>query len=203
MNEIRHIVFDLGRVLVRWEPDIPYRRLIPDDVERAKFLKEVCNSAWLLRTDLGVTWADAETELIGQHPQHEAMIRAFRRHWHDMVPGLVEGTPAVLADLLKAGHDVTALTNFAEDTLAEAAVRFPELKSFRGLTVSGAVRLAKPDPAIFRRHAADFALEPGATLFFDDVPANVEAARGAGWKAEIFTGADRMRADLQRHGVAL
>ena len=129
------------------------------------------------------------------------MIRAFRRHWHEMVPAEVEGTPEILDALIANGHDVTALTNFADDTFDEAKERFPRLKAFRGVTVSARVRLAKPDKAIFLRHAADFALEPAATLFFDDIPVNVEGARSAGWNAEVFTGADQMLADLERYGI--
>lgn len=201
MSDIKHIVFDLGRVVVRWEPERPYMRLIPDEAERKRFLAEVCNSRWLLDTDLGVTWPEAEADLISRHPAQEELIRSFRRHWHEMVPGEVEGTPEILDALIASGHDVTALTNFSDDTFDEAAERFPRLKSFRGVTVSARVRLAKPDAAIFHRHVSDFGLDPGATLFFDDLPVNIEGARAAGWNAEVFTDAAQMRTDLNRYGI--
>jgi FMN phosphatase YigB (HAD superfamily) len=203
MTPIRHVVFDLGRVLIHWEPELPYHRLIPDATERRRFLTEVCNARWLIETDLGGNWFDAERELIARYPADEAMIRAFREHWHEMVPGFVDGTPLILSELISHGYDVTALTNFADDTFDEAADRFPLLKSFRGVTISARVKLVKPDEAIFKRHAEDFALAPQATLFFDDTPANVAAAKRAGWQAELFTDAETMRGDLRRHGVRI
>jgi 2-haloacid dehalogenase len=203
LSGIQHIVFDLGRVLLRWEPELPFLRLIPNALDREHFLAEICNARWLLDTDLGVSWEEAERGLIARHPEHKAMIRAFRQHWGDMVPGLVEGTPLILSQLIASGYDVTALTNFASDTFDEAFERFGLLGAFRGITVSARCGLAKPDEAIFERHAADFGLEPRATLFFDDAPANVQAARRVGWQAEIFTGADAMRRDLKRHGVKI
>lgn len=201
MKAIRHVVFDIGRVFIRWEPDIPYRQLILDPAERERFLNEVCNKAWLKLTDLGIPWAEAEAELIARFPADEAMIRAYRQHWSEMVPGEVEGSVGALDAVLKGGHDVTALTNFADDTFAVATERFPFLMRMRGITVSARVGLLKPDVRIYQRHARDFELEPAATLFFDDIAANVEGARTAGWIAEQFRDADGMRADLVRYGV--
>jgi 2-haloacid dehalogenase len=203
MNEIRHIVFDLGRVLVRWEADIPYRRLIPDDRRRRRFLDEICNATWLLETDRGMSWEEAENRLIARYPEEAEMIRAFREHWPERLPGAIDDSVAVAEGLIDRGVDVTALTNWAADTFPIAEARFPVFGRMRGITVSARVGLVKPDPAIFHLHAKTFALDPKATLFFDDNPHNVEAARGVGWNAEVFTGADRMRADLQRHGVVL
>ncbi len=201
MSAIRHVVFDIGKVLIRWEPDIPYRRLIPDQAARERFLAEVCNGTWLRLTDVGVTWAEAEDRLIARFPDEEPLIRAFRPHWPEMIPGPIDDSVAVLEEVLAAGHDVTGLTNFADDTFDVASERFAFLKRMRGITVSARVRLLKPDVAIFRRHAEKFGLEPAATLFVDDVMANVEGARAAGWNAEQFQDAERMRADLARYGV--
>jgi 2-haloacid dehalogenase len=203
VNEIRHIVFDLGRVVLHWEPEIPYHRLIPDQAERRRFLSEICNADWLRQTDLGTSWSDAERELIAQNPEDEELIRAFRRNWHEMTPDVVEGTPYIIETLIAEGRDVTALTNFADDTFEEAKERFPVLGRFRGVTVSARVGLAKPDQAIFRRHEYDFDIKPDATLFFDDMSDNIAAARQAGWNAERFTDAKTMRTDLIRYGIDL
>ena len=201
MSEIQHIVFDIGNVLLRWDPEIPFRRLIPDETQRRRFLAEICTPDWNVEQDRGRSWPDAEAELIGRFPGHTALIRAWRAHWHEMVPGSLEETTVILDQLFSSGQDVTALTNFAEDTFAEAQERFPYLRQFRGVTVSGRVKLVKPDPEIYRLHADTFGLTPAATLFFDDTAVNVEAARAAGWKAEHFINASTMRADLARHGV--
>ena len=203
MTEIRHIVFDIGNVLIRWDPERLYRRLIPDDAERAAFLAEVCTHDWNLEQDRGRSWAEAEAEAIALHPHRADHIRAWRLHWHEMVPGPIEDTAAILEALIAAGYDVTALTNFAEDTFLEAQARFPYLASFRGITVSGAIRLVKPDVAIYHHHVETLDLDPAATLFFDDMPANIAAARAAGWHAEQFIDPPTMRADLARYGITL
>jgi 2-haloacid dehalogenase len=201
MTEIRHIVFDLGNVLLRWNPELPYLRLIPDPIVRKRFLADICNGDWLIQTDRGMDWPEAETVLIARHPEEAEMIRAFRKHWHEMAPGLVEGSAEILTELLDRGYDVTALTNFAADTFLEAKPRFPILDRFRGVTVSAHTGFAKPDPDIYRHHAEAFGLSPPHVLFFDDTMKNVVAAREAGWNAEQFIDAKGMRADLARYGV--
>ena len=203
MTAIRHIVFDIGNVLIRWDPERLYGRLIPDAAERARFLAEVCTHDWNLEQDRGRGWPEAEAEAIALHPDKADLIRAWRRDWHEMVPGSIEETVDILAALIAAGYDVTALTNFAADTFVEAQARFPYLTSFRAITVSGAVRLVKPDIAIYDHHIAAHGLDPKATLFFDDLPANIAAARAAGWNAERFVDPATMRADLARYGIAV
>lgn len=201
MPAIRHIVFDIGRVLIHYDPDIPYSRLIPDAARRRWFLENVCTSDWNLEQDRGRGWAEAEAELIALHPDEEANIRAFRLNWHEMVSHAYDDSVAVMEALIDAGHDVTMLTNFAADTFIEARRRWPFLERPRGVTVSGEVRLVKPDRAIYDLHAGNFGLDPGATLFIDDSLANVEGARAAGWQALPFTGAETLRRDLEELGL--
>lgn len=202
MTEIRHIVFDIGNVLIRWDPEIVYSRLIPDPEARKRFFDDVGIHEWNLEQDRGRSWTDAEAAVIAEFPHHEANIRAWRRDWHEMVPGPIEESAAILEQLIETGHDVTALTNFADDTFAEAQARFPYLQSFRGITVSAKVKLVKPDLAIYHLHAESHGLDPAGILFFDDMPANIEAARAAGWNAERFVDPATMKADLKRYGVA-
>jgi 2-haloacid dehalogenase len=203
MNDIRHIVLDVGKVLVHYDPHQGYFELISDPAERMAFLTEVCSSAWNIEQDRGRSWAEAEAEAIGRHPDKADLIRAFRKNWHLMVSHEYPQSVALFRALLANGHDVTLLTNFASDTFREAQRRFPILKEGRGVTVSGDVKLIKPDPAIYAHHTEAFDLAPVATLFFDDSPANVEGARAAGWNAELFTNAEKMREDLKRYGIAI
>lgn len=198
---MRHIVFDIGRVLIHWDREIPYRRLIPDPAERRWFLDHVCTQEWNLEQDRGRSWADAEAELVAVYPQHEANIRAFRERWTEMVSHAYEGSVAVLRELLRQGHDVTLLTNFNAETYEEARRLYPFLDEPRGVTVSGRIGLVKPDRAIYAHHCRSFGLEPSGCLFFDDSSANVEGARAAGWSAELYTGEEKLRADLKQHGV--
>src|SRR6478735_4704095 len=124
MTEIRHIVFDIGRVLIHYDPNIPFSRLIPNAEERKWFFDNVCTPDWNIEQDRGRTWEEAEALLIAKHPPHENSIRGFRRNWHEMVPHAYEDSVAVMESLIDDGHDVTMLTNFASDTFVEATERF-------------------------------------------------------------------------------
>lgn len=202
MTEIRHIVFDIGKVLIHYDPELPFSRLIPDAAKRKWFFDNVCTHDWNIEQDRGRSWEDAEALLIAEHPGHAENIRNFRLTWHEMVPHAYDDSVAVMERLIDGGHDVTMLTNFAADTFGEARERFPFLKKPRGVTVSGEVGLIKPDRAIYDRHAATFGLEPLATIFIDDSQKNVDGARAAGWQAVLFTGADRLQRDLQALGIS-
>ncbi len=198
---VRHIVFDIGKVLIHYDPDLPFSRLIPDEAERRWFLANVCTPDWNVEQDRGRSWAEAERLLIADHPDHADNIRNFRACWHEMVPHAYEESVAVMERLIDGGHDVTLLTNFAADTFTEARRRFPFLERARGVTVSGEVGMIKPEPGIYDRHARTFGLEPAATLFIDDSQKNVDGARQAGWQAVLFTDAPRLSADLLSLGV--
>lgn len=201
MTEIRHIVFDIGKVLVHYDPDLPFSRLIPDPEQRRWFFENVCTSEWNIEQDRGRSWEDAEAELLAVHPDHAESIRSFRRHWHEMVPHAYDDSVAVMERLIDGGYDVTLLTNWAADTFVEARSRFAFLEKPRGITVSGEIKAIKPDRAIYEHHASTFELTPAATLFIDDSPKNVEGAKAAGWQAVLFTGADPLEADLRRFGL--
>ena len=202
MTDIRHIVFDIGKVLIHYDPDLPYSRLIPDAERRRWFFDNVCTHDWNIEQDRGRSWPEAEALLIARYPDEENNIRAFRTHWHEMVSHHYEDSVALMLGLIDDGHDVTMLTNFAADTFAEARAKFPFLNRPRGVTVSGEVGLIKPDKAIYDRHVADFGLEPAASLFIDDSAKNVKGAIDAGWQAVLFEGAQKLEADLRRLGVS-
>jgi len=201
LADIRHIVFDIGKVLIHYDPELPYRDLIPDDTDRRWFLDNVTTGDWNVEQDRGRSWDDAEALLIADFPKHETNIRAFRRHWHKMVPHAYDDSVAILESLIDDGHDVTMLTNFATDTFAEARERFDFLKKPRGVTVSGDHKVIKPDVAIYDLHARTFGLEPAATLFIDDSAKNVDGAKMAGWQAVQFIDAETLKRDLKRFGI--
>ena len=197
-----NIVFDIGKVLIHYDPNIPYSRLIPDEAERNAFFETVCTHEWNLEQDRGRGWAEAEALLIDQFPDKAELIRAFRTHWREMVSHAYDDSVDVMLDLIQQGRDVTMLTNFAADTFREAREMYPFLNIPRGVTVSGEIGLIKPDRAIYDAHAASFDLEPSACLFIDDSQKNVDGAIAAGWQSVLFTGADKLRADLRALGVA-
>jgi 2-haloacid dehalogenase len=200
-TQIKHIVFDIGKVLIHYDPNIPFSRVIPDASERDWFFANVCTHDWNVEQDRGRSWADAEALLIAEHPEREEQIRSFRKFWHEMVPHHYEDSVAIMEGLISEGRDVTMLTNFASDTFREAQQRFPFLSKPRGVTVSGDVGLIKPDVAIYETHANSFGLEPAATIFIDDSMPNVEGARAAGWQSVHFTGAEKLRGDLASLGI--
>jgi 2-haloacid dehalogenase len=200
-DEIRHIVFDIGKVLVHYDPEIPFNRLIPDSGERRWFLENVCTHDWNVEQDRGRTWDEAESLLIEIHPGHAENIRNFRRYWHEMVSHAYADSVAVMERLIDAGRDVTMLTNFAADTFLEARKRFPFLNRPRGVTVSGEVGMIKPEAGIYEHHARTFGLQPSATIFIDDSQKNVDGAKAAGWQAVLFRNAETLEADLELLGI--
>lgn len=201
MTEIRHIVFDIGRVLIHYDAELPFLRLIPDPDERKWFFDNVCTSPWNIEQDRGRSWEEAEAELLAIHPGQAENIRNFRLYWHEMVPHAYDDSVALMERLIDGGHDVTLLTNWAADTFVEARARFPFLEKPRGITVSGEIKAIKPDPAIYHHHVRTFGLEPAAALFIDDSQKNVDGARAAGWQAVLFTDAQALESDLARLGV--
>lgn len=199
---ITTVVFDIGNVLIEWNPEYLYRHLIPVEAERKRFLETVCTAEWNLQQDLGRPWAEAVESLVREHPDKEDLIRAYSERWHDMVPGEIPGTPILLALLRDKGVPLYAITNFSSEKFAEAQARFPFLKdSFLDIVVSGDERLAKPDPAIFRLLFDRQDLDPQTCLFIDDSPANVETARSLGMTAHHFDNAAGLADDLVRLGL--
>jgi len=202
-DRIDHIVFDIGKVLIHYDPHIPFSRIIPDAEERNWFFQNVCTHEWNLEQDRGREWPEAEALLIAQYPEREEQIRAFRKHWHEMVSHPYEDSVAIMDALIAQGRDVTMLTNFAADTFVQAKQIFPFLNKPRGVTVSGEIRLIKPDVAIYEKHARDFALDPAATIFIDDNADNVRGAQAAGWQSVQFVDAETLRKDLASYGISV
>jgi len=198
---VRHIVFDIGKVLIHYDPNIPFSRLIPNEAERNEFFETVCTHDWNLEQDRGRTWAEAEKLLIEQFPDKAGLIRAFRQHWPEMVSHAYDDSVDIMLDLIQQGRDVTMLTNFAADTFKQAREMYPFLKVPRGVTVSGEIGVIKPDREIYDTHVASFNLEPAACLFIDDSQKNVDGAIAAGWQSVLFTGADKLREDLRSLNV--
>lgn len=190
-------VFDIGNVLIEWNPEHLYRKLIPDPAARAHFLAEVCPPAWNLAQDAGRSFAEGIAEACARHPGQAALIAAFFERWDEMVPGPIQGSVDILAALKAAGRPVHAITNFSAETFPIARRRFAFLEWFDDVVVSGAVRRVKPDPAIYRLLLDRQGLAAADTVFIDDSPANLAGARAVGMHALHFTGPDRLRADLR------
>lgn len=194
------LVFDIGNVLLRYEPDRPYRRLIPDAAERADFMSRILPPQWNIEQDRGRPWPEAEAIAIAEHPDYAELIRAWRRYWIEMIPGVFEANVGVLERALAQNIPTYAITNFASDTLAEAERHYPFLARFHGRVVSAEERLLKPDPAIYRVFLERFGKRAAECLFMDDSRANVESAARLGFSVVHVTPETDLVAEVRRHG---
>ena len=195
------VVFDLGGVLVDWDPRYLYRQLFDDPDEMESFLAEVTTAEWNAHQDAGRPWAEAVELLVAEHPERRELIEAFHRRWAEMLAGEIPGTVDVLADLRAAGVRLVALSNWSAEMFPVARERFGFLAWFEGIVVSGEVGVNKPDPRIFRHLVDQFEIEPTAALFIDDSSENVDAARTLGFRAIQFTDAIALRRELVRLGL--
>lgn len=196
------VIFDVGRVLYHWEPALLYTRRIPDNAARAVFLRDVVTTEWHFQHDAGRDFADTSAELIARHPEHADDIRAWGPEFLATLPGPIAGMPELVAELDAAGVPLFAITNFSHEFWPPFRTREAALfDRFRDIVVSGVEKLHKPDPAIYRLALDRFGLAPGQALFIDDVAANVEAARGVGLHAHLFTDASTLRIALEGYGL--
>src|SRR5262245_59163841 len=142
MNSRQAIVFDLGGVLIDWNPRYLYRKLFENDEPgMERFLSDVCTPEWNARQDEGRPLAEATSTLIASNPQHEPMIRAFYDRWSEMVPGAIEGTVEIFAELKRRGHSVYALSNWSAETFPLARRRFEFFEWFDHIVLSGEIRM--------------------------------------------------------------
>ena len=197
------LVFDIGNVLLHWDPDILFAKLIPDAMERAAFFRDILPPEWNIEQDRGRGWAEAEAERIALFPDQAPLIRAFRARWHEMIPRAINANVAVLEDAQAGGIPCYAITNFASDTFAEAQARFPFLSRFDGAVVSAQERLIKPDPAIFEVFLNRYDQRPEACLFMDDSAKNIAAARAMGFATIHVTPQTDLRREVAVHGFEI
>lgn len=201
-SPVRNVVFDLGGVLIDWNPRHLYRKLFGDDIAAMEdFLATVCTQEWNEQQDAGRTAADAQAELIERFPEHEAHIRAYYDRFDEMMAGSIPGTLDILEALHERQVPLYALTNWSAETFPHALRRFAFFQRFRGIVVSGRIKLKKPDPRIFAHLIATHRLAAGETLFIDDSATNVEGARAAGLQALHFQVPERLAADLRGLGL--
>jgi 2-haloacid dehalogenase len=195
------VIFDLGGVLIDWDPRHLYRGLFADETSMETFLAEVATPAWNAEQDAGRPWADAIATLVEGHPDERELIEAFHSRWPEMLAGPIEGTVALLPQLRAGGARLYALSNWSAETFPIALRRFPFLDWFDGIVISGDVGAVKPDARIFEHLVARYAIEPGRAVFIDDSAVNVEAAGRLGFVALQFVDAPSLRHDLEELGL--
>lgn len=194
------IVFDIGGVLLDWNPRHLYGKLFDDAAAMESFLTTVCNHAWNAGMDAGRPFAEATAALAAEHPDQADLIEAYHHRWPEMVKDALWDTVDILRTLKDERVPLFALTNFSHETWPLMLDRFDFLHWFGDVVVSGAERVIKPDPRIYAVLIARTGRAPEDLLFIDDNGDNVAAARDAGIQAVQFTSAEALRAELLERG---
>lgn len=198
----RIVLFDLGHVVVDWQPIRLYRDFFETESEAEAFVRDVCNMDWHLQHDLGVSMAENGDRLIAKFPHFETQIRAWKTRWLDMFEGYVPGMPPLMAALEERQVPLYGLSNLPDEVAQETFDAFPMIKLLRDVVVSGAEKVAKPDRRIYEiTHARMGYPDPADVLFTDDRERNCEAAEAFGFKAHHFQGAEGFKARLVSEGL--
>ena len=193
------VVFDVGGVLIDWDPRHLYRKLFPgNEPAMDHFLANVCTHEWNRCQDAGRSFAEGTRLLKLQHPDKAELIDAYGARFDEMMAGPIVGTVEILAELCERETPLYVLSNFSAETFPPALERFDFLRWFRGMVISGEVGVIKPDPRIFQIMLARFAIDPHRTVYIDDVAANAEAARPFGIHGIHFTTPGALREELVR-----
>ena len=197
---IQAVVFDIGRVLIEWEPERFYDRELGEERRRA-FFDAVPIHAMNERVDLGNPWADSVAALAQDHPDWAEEIGHWHGRWIEMASPEIPRSVRLLRALRSKGVPVFALSNFGVETFAHAATHYPFFHEFDRAFVSGHLRLAKPDPAIYEVLERETGVPPGALLFTDDRADNIAAAALRGWHTHLFEGPDAFADRLVAEGL--
>jgi 2-haloacid dehalogenase len=197
---LRAVIFDIGNVLLRWDPEAHYDRVLGRPAREALFAA-VDLEAMNLRVDAGEDLAEVVEQTAAAHPEHAAQIRIWHDDWLQMCQPDIPETAVLLRALRRRGMPVHALSNFGVSTFALAQRTYPVLREFDRLFVSGHLGLLKPDPAIYAHVEAETGLAPEALLFIDDRADNVAAAQARGWNVHHFRDAEALGRRLVELGA--
>nr|WP_281169172.1 HAD family phosphatase [Lewinella cohaerens] len=190
-------MFDLGGVLIDWNPRYLYRKLLDSEAEIEHFLTHIATSDWNEAQDAGRSLEEGTTVLVDAHPEHEQLIRAFYGRWPEMLGGSIVGTVDILTQLKEEGkYDLFALTNWSSETWPIALKEYDFLSWFQGVLVSGEEKMRKPASAFYQLLEERFPLKLSTSLFIDDNLRNVEAARALGLRSIHFQSPEQLRGEL-------
>jgi 2-haloacid dehalogenase len=197
------VVFDIGGVLLDWDPRYVYRELFDDEAEMERFLGEVCSREWHEGNDRGTPYAQSCAALARRFPEYAAQIWTWPERTEEMIAGPILGTVAVLEELLAAGVPCYGLTNMEAETYPRRRERYGFLRAFAGTVVSSAEGVIKPDPEIFRRLLERYRLHATETVMIDDAPRNIAAAAQLGMATVQFETPEQLRRALIALGLPL
>jgi 2-haloacid dehalogenase len=199
---INTIIFDLGAVLIDWNPDYMYRNVFADKQQMRDFLANVTTSDWNEEQDAGRSLHEGTEWLVAQHPHHEENIRAFYGRWIEMLGDAFEGTVEIFKELKESGkYRIYALTNWSAETFPMAQEKFEFLGWFDGIVVSGAEKMRKPEPEFYQILLDRYNVNPAESLFIDDNYRNILAAEKLGINCIHFTSAEKLKDELVTTGI--
>ena len=191
------IIFDLGGVLIDWNPEYLYRKIFDDDKEMKHFLNTVCTPDWNEEQDAGRSLQEATEVLVKEFPEHTENITAFYGRWEEMLGGAIEETVAIFKELKESGrYKIYALTNWSAETFPIAVHRYPFLNWFDGVVVSGTEKMRKPFPQFYKLLLDRYNVKAGDAIFIDDNKRNIEAAITVGIDSIPFLNAEQLRSEL-------
>ncbi len=194
------VVFDLGGVLIHWDPRLLYHKLLPDEAAVEEFLSTICTPEWNAKQDAGRPFPEGIAELVSRFPDKASLIRAWYDRFVEMVRPM-EDSIRVLRELYQQGIPLYALSNWGAETFDIARNGFTFLEWFNGIVISGRVGFAKPDVRIFQFLLQQHGLRASEVLFIDDHVPNVEAAQTLGFDVIHFTAAAKLREGLVERGL--
>jgi 2-haloacid dehalogenase len=198
----KNIIFDLGGVLIDWNPRYLYRKIFKTEDEITWFLENICTMEWNEQQDAGRSFEEATLELLGKFPEHEVPIRAWYGRWQETIQGPIHGTVDILRSLKNSGeYRLYALTNWSEETYPWALEKFEFLQWFEGVAVSGIEKTRKPFPEFYNLLLTRYGINAGDSIFIDDNLKNIEAARALGIDGIHFQGADELHKQLAARGI--
>lgn len=201
-KDIDTIIFDLGGVLIDWNPRYLYRKIFDTEEEVTWFLENVCTSEWNDHQDAGRSFQEATDELVARFPDHEAPIRAWYDRWQETIPGPVHETVEILKHFKEnPTHRLYALTNWSAETFPWALNTFDFLHWFEGIVVSGVEKTRKPYPEFYRILFDRYYIDPSKALFIDDNIKNIEGGKAVGLNTIHFQSPRQLREDLQKAGL--
>ena len=201
MTDIKSIVFDIGGVLIDWNPRHLYRKVFDSEEEMEWFLSNICTYEWNVRQDGGRPFSVATAELTAQYPEYSDKIAMYYGRWEEMLGGEVKDTVELFHELKTAGMPLYALTNWSHEAFPVAYSRYAFLKEFNGIVVSGEEKLLKPDHAIYRLLIKRYGINPAESVYIDDNRDNALAAGELGFHAIHYTSAGQLRNELRLLGL--
>jgi len=195
------VLWDVGNVIVRWDPRTLYAKIFEEPAACDRFLIHVCTMAWHGLTDRGVPAEDNTLDLISRHPEHEAEIRAWWDRWDEMFGGVIEETESAMEALAARGVPQFGLTNMAGPVWPTIEPMAPAVRHLKAVVVSGDEGMIKPEPAIYHLACERSGLRPDQLLFVDDSAVNIQAAAELGFHVLHFTDPSLLEPRLKTHGL--